>query len=143
MKFYSKADLFLARISGVLFVSGFVSSLALFFLNNSILNSVILALYFVIIILRFFSIKPRQSGRVSDEKGYPLSFGVVRLFSAGLGREVSHTVIGKTGKYYMLTPNGEYYIKISKKTGEDSYEDVYTSGNIKVKGGYVRENIVV
>lgn len=143
MKFYSKRDLFFARISSILFISGFISSIILFFLNNSILNSVILGLYLVIVALRFFGIKPRQSGRVTDKEGYPLSFAVLKLFSAELGREVAHSVVGKTGRYYMLVPNGQYYMKVSKKTGEDSYEEIYMSQSIKIDSGYVRENIVV
>lgn len=143
MKFYSKRDLFFARIATVLFVSGLVSSVVLFFLNNSVLNSIVLSLYVLIIVLRFFGIKPKTAGGVFDKDGYPLSFSIVRLFSSSLKKEVAHGVVGKTGKYYMLAPNGDYYIKVSKKTGEDSYEDVFTSADIKVSGGFVKEKIVI
>ena len=141
MKFYSKRDLFFARIANTLFIAGFVSSVILFLTNMSTLNSIILGLYVLILVLRFFGIKPKQSGYAFDVDGTPLSFGILRLFSVELGREVAHTVVGKTGRYYMLTPNGEYYLKVSKKTGEDSYEEVLTTGAFRVKGGYVNEKI--
>jgi len=41
----------------------------------------------------------------------------------------------------MLVPNGEYFIKIQKKTGEDSYEDIHTTETFKVKGGFVGERV--
>ncbi len=142
MKFYSKTDLFFGRIANIAFVAGLVSSVILFFLNNSLLNTIILILYAAIIILRMFGVKPRKSGRVVDSEGFPLSFGIVRVFSSS-NREVAHSIVGKTGKYYMLVPNGEYFAKIQKKTGEDSYEDIYTTDTFNVKSGYVGEKIKI
>jgi hypothetical protein len=141
MRFYSKRDLLLAKITNILFVLGFASSVVLFFLSSSILNTVVLSIYVLIFILRFFGVKPKQAGYVFDKEGNPLSFGIIRLYSKLLNREVGHTVLGKTGKYYLLTPNGEYFIKVQKKTGEDTYEDIYTSEAFKVRGGYVSKKI--
>jgi hypothetical protein len=49
--------------------------------------------------------------------------------------------LGQTGKYYLLAPNGEYYLKISQKTGEDTYQDIFESEAFKVRGGYVNKKI--
>ena len=141
MRFYSKRDLLLAKITNILFVLGFGSSVVLFFLSSSMLNTIVLSIYVLVLILRFFGIKPKQAGYVFDKEGNPLSFGIIRLYSNLLNREVGHTVLGKTGKYYLLTPNGEYFIKVQKKIGEDKYEDIYTSEAFKVKGGYVSKKI--
>jgi hypothetical protein len=67
--------------------------------------------------------------------------GLVKIFSADLKREVAHTIINKTGGYYTLVSNGDYYMTVSKKTGEDSYEDVYTSEIFKVKNGHINRKI--
>ena len=143
MKFYSKVDLFFGRIAKITFITGFISSIFLLFINNTFLNSIILSIYAIITILHFFGIKPRKSGRVIDQNGFPISFGIIRVFSSSIGREVSHSIIGKTGKYYILVPNGKYFIKIQKKTGEDTYEDIYTTDVFNVKHGYVGESIKV
>ncbi len=143
MKFYSKRDLFFARIANTLFVAGLLSSVALFFVNSSVINTIVLSLYALILVLRIFGVKPKQAGRAYDSDGTPLSFGILRLFSAALQKEVAHAVVGKTGKYYMLVPNGEYYMRVSKKTGEDSYQEVLTTGEFRVSGGYVNKKISI
>ena len=137
MRFYSKRDLFLAKVSNFLFVTGFGSSIALTYFNQSALNIIVLSIYVIILVLRLFGVKPKQAGYVFDKEGNPLSFGIVRLYSKLLNREVGHTVLGQTGKYYLLAPNGEYYLKISQKTGEDTYQDVFETESFKVRGGYV------
>ncbi len=138
MKFYSKRDLFLANISAVAFYAGIISSVVLMFLAPAPLNYIIVGIYAVVLIMRALGIKPKKPGHVIEkETGFPLSFGIIKVFSAALGKEVAHAIIGKTGKYYILVPNGEYYMKISKKTGEDTYQEVFQSEPFTVKKGYV------
>jgi hypothetical protein len=138
MKFYSGAELFWARIGKIIFIAGFVSSIALTLIEPSVFNYVILSLYVVILILSFFGVKPKKPGFIQERTtGFPLSFGIISVFSALLNTEVGHAVIGKTGRYYLLVPKGNYYLKIKKKTGENSYEEVYTSDPFKVRKGYI------
>lgn len=141
MKFYSKREVFFANISSVVFYAGLVSSIFLIITSSSVLNYVIFGIYVVVFILKFFNIGPKKPGYVYDSSGFPLSYGIVRVFSAGLNREMSHAVIGKTGKYYSLVRNGEYYLKISRKTGEDSYEEIHKTDIFKVGSGYIKEKI--
>lgn len=144
MKFYSSLDLFFGRTAKILFVAGLLSSVFLSIFAPSVLNWVFLGIYGVIIILAFFGIKPRGSGHVFERSsGYPLSFGILRVFSAELNREVGHTVIGKTGKYFILVPKGKYYMKIQKKTGEDSYTDIYKSESFRARNGYIDKIIKI
>ncbi len=144
MKFYSQTELFLARISKVLFFAGLVSSIALTILEPKTFNFVILGLYALILVLAFFGIKPRAFGFVTEkETGYPLSFAVISIFSSELGREVAHTVIGKTGRYYLLVPKGTYFIKLRKKTGENTYEEVYQSESFTANKGYINKIIKI
>lgn len=138
MKFYSKTDLFLSSISNIVFVLGTLVSLLLVFISPNILNFAILGIYYVILFLRMFGIGPKKPGHVIDsETKNPLSFGLVTIFSTSLNREMGHSIISKTGKYYILVPNGEYYAKIYQKTGEDSYEHVFTSDSFKIHKGYL------
>ncbi len=138
MKFYSRRDLFLAKTASVLFILGIVSSLVLMFMTPVPINFIILCFYGVVLILRAFGVRPKKPGYVIEkETGFPLSFGIIKIFSAEIGREVAHVVIGKTGKYYTLVPNGEYYMQIMKKTGEDTYEKVFQGEDFAVRGGYI------
>ncbi len=144
MKFYSKTELFLARISKILFIAGLISSIILALVEPKTFNLVILGLYALIIILALFGVKPRAFGFVTEKgTGYPLSFGIISVFSSELGREVAHSVIGKTGKYYLLVPKGNYFVKLRKKTGEEGYEEVFTSEVMNIKKGYLDKKFVI
>ena len=138
MKFYSKRELFLARIATGAFWIGLIVSFALLVTTPSTLNYILCGVYALVLVLRSLGVKPKKPGYVSEkETGFPLSFGIVKIFSTAMGREVAHAVIGKTGKYYALVPNGEYYVKIQKKVGEDEYVEVLTSPSFTVKKGYI------
>jgi hypothetical protein len=144
MKFYSTRDLFLARIAKILFIAGFVSSCVLAVIEPRTLNYVVLGIYVLIFILSIFGIKPKSAGHVIERATrMPLSFGIMKVFSAGLQTEVNHTVISATGKYYLLVPKGRYYIKLLKKTGEDSYEELFTSKPFTARHGYISKVIKV
>ncbi|MDP3988807.1 MAG: hypothetical protein Q8P93_01070 [bacterium] len=52
-----------------------------------------------------------------------------------------HTVCDQYGRYFALVPNGDYTITIEKKTGEDAYEKVYTSGALSVDNGILTERV--
>jgi len=113
-------------------------SLVLVFASPSVLNFTILGFYYVIIFLRLLGIGPKKPGHVIDSNTKsPLSFGLIKLFSNNLHKETGHSVIGKTGRYHILVPNGEYYVQISKKTGEDVYEQIFTSESFKIHNGYL------
>ncbi|MDQ5883095.1 MAG: hypothetical protein QG654_6, partial [Patescibacteria group bacterium] len=138
MKFYSKGELFLSGISTFVFNLGVLFSLVLVFIKPSILNFSILGFYYVVIFLRLLGVGPKKPGHVIDSTtGNPLSFGLIKIFSSSLNKEIGHSIVGKTGRYYVLVPNGEYYVQISKKTGEDTYEHVFTSQILKIKDGYL------
>ncbi len=144
MKFYSKREIFLAHIAGVAFWGGLVSSLVLLVTGPSTLNYILLGVYAAVFILRLFGVKPKKPGYVSEAgSGFPLSFGLVKVYSKALKKEIAHAIIGKTGKYYVLVPNGEYYVKIEKKIGEDEYKEIYTSETFRVKKGFIGQNFEV
>ncbi len=141
MKFYSKRELFLARIANILFWIGLVISVGLLFGNPTKLNYILFGVYALVFVLRSLGIKPKKPGYVTEAStGFPLSFGIVRIFSKALNQEVAHAIIGKTGKYYVLVSNGEYYAKIERKIGEDKYEQVFMSEPFKVKKGFIGRN---
>lgn len=144
MKFYSKRDVLIARVAEIAFWAGLVCSLIILYLGPSELNYVLSGVYVAVLVLRFFGVKPKRPGYIVEAgTGFPLSFGLLKVYSARLQKEVAHAVIGKTGKYYVLVPNGEYYVKIEKKIGEDTYQEVRVSDPFMVKKGFIGKNFKV
>jgi predicted outer membrane repeat protein len=143
MKFFSKRDIFIAKIAQFLFYAGLISSFALVFVSPAPINYIVIGIYAILILFKIFGLAPKKPGYVHDSNGFPMSFGIIRVFSKDLNREVAHTVIGKTGKYYVLVSNGEYYIKIQQKIGENEYKEVFTSDSFLVKNGYIGKNFKI
>jgi len=127
LRFYSHTDKWITYLFDFLFYIGFFVSLIAFYYTTGIYNTVILVLYITIFILRIFGVKQRLYGKVHDKNGDPLSFGIIRVFSVNLGREISHRVLDKFGRYYMLVNKGNYYVTIEKKMPDGSYEKIFIS----------------
>ena len=67
--------------------------------------------------------KPQKPGFIFEKTRVINVLRYSLCFSALLNQEVAHTVIGKTGKYYVLVQKGEYYAKL-KKIGENEYRKI-------------------
>ena len=144
MKFFSRRELWIARIADLLFYFGFVTAIITILVSPIIFNIVILAIYLLLFILKRTILKPRAFGSVWQKESHdPLSFAIIRIFFVGGNREVAHKVTNKTGKYYCLLSNGNYYVKIEKKNPDESYSLVYTSEPIEVKKGYINKKFIV
>ena len=86
-------------------------------------------------ILRRTKFKLKAKGRVFDKDGTPMSFSFIRVFSVATNVEISHKVIDKLGRYHIILPNGNYYVKIEKKNDDGTYSLVHTSEPFEVKHG--------
>lgn len=138
MKFYSKRDVFIARLSNFLFYFGFVITLVSVIAQPKTYNLIILGIYVLMFILRSTILRKKPFGTIKEAfNGNPLSFAVIRVFSTETDHEIIHKVSDKTGKYYCLVPNGVYYVKIQRKNEDGSYTEIHKSGNIEVKNGYI------
>ena len=134
-KFYSKKELIIARISNVLFGIGFSISAISLVLFPEIYNAVIFVLYILIFILKRSKFMIRAKGRIVDSDGSPLSFAFIRVYSVATNVEMLHKVADKMGRYHILLPNGNYYVKIEKKNADSTYTVVHTSESIEIKQG--------
>lgn len=143
MKFYSSFEIFLSKFAKVLFYIGFIVSVIVLILNPVKISLIILLIYLLILGFKILGVRVKKPGYVLDKNGYPISFGIIKLFSKNLNREISSSVIGKTGKYYILTPSGEFYIKVYTKLGENEYAESYVSDSINIKKGYLDKKILI
>jgi len=144
MKFFSKRDLWIARLSNILFVLGFIVTLVASLVKPATYNIIILVVYLLLLLLKMTILKPRAYGHIKTKLDQnPLSFAIMRVFYPGSNNEVIHKVTDKTGKYFCLVPNGTYYTKIENKNPDESYSLVHTSELIEVKNGYISEKFEV
>ncbi len=70
-----------------------------------------------------------------DKDGTPLSFAIIRVFSVETNVEIAHKVADQMGRYYMILPNGSYYMRVEKKNNDGSYTLVNTSDKFEISHG--------
>ncbi len=128
MKFYSKLGLIIRKTFDYLFIVGFIVALVTLLYAPYPYNMAIMALYLLLLLLRFLGLKPKSYGSILDKAtGNPLSFAIARIIMPDINKEVAHRVADKYGRYYCLVPKGKYYVKIEKKNNDGSYSLIYTS----------------
>lgn len=144
MKFFSRKQIWIARVTDALFILGFLISIIANLVSPGIYNIAVLVIYVLMYILKKTILKPRAFGHVKEKiSSNPLSFAILRIFFAGSDHEVIHKVADKTGRYYCLIPNGTYYAKIESKNLDESYSVIHTSEPIEVKKGYINKRFEI
>ncbi len=140
MKFFSRKELFIARLTNFLFIIGFLISLIAVSVSPVTYNWIIFLVYIIMFLLNRTILKPKALGSIKHKEiDSPLSFAIMRIFSSVSNSEVSHKVTDKLGRYYCLISNGTYYTKIENKNIDESYSLVYTSDPIEVTNGYINK----
>lgn len=145
MKFYSRWDGYLRKISDALFALGFAVALVAFIFAPYPYNTIIFGLYLLVLLLRFLGIKPKAFGYVVDQAtGDPLSFALLKIIMPSTNTEIAHRVADQYGRYYCLIPKGKYYVKIERKNPDASYTLVYTSPVIDAsKNGIIKKKFLI
>ncbi len=144
MKFYSKRNIWINRISDFVFYFGFAITMVAVLAAPKAYNLITLTAYIVLYLFKRTILKPRPYGTISfKDTGIPLSFAILRVYSTSMEREVLHKVSDKTGKFYCLIPSGVYNIKIEKKNIDESYTEVFAQQNVEVKNGFINTRFEV
>jgi len=145
MKFYSNWDTTLRKVYDAFFVVGFIAASIAYVFAPYPYNTITMALYLVLTLLRIFGLKPKSYGYITDKAtGNPLSFAIVRVFLPDSNKEIFSKSADKYGKYYCLVSPGKYYVKIEKKNNDGSYSLAYTSQTIDVsKKGIIKEKFKI
>ncbi len=149
MRFYSKWDIIIRKISNPTFIIGFIIALLVLIFAPSPYNIIIFALYIMLLLLKIAmkatGIQPKSVGYIIEKNtGIPISFAIMRIMSPSTNTEISSKVADKYGRYYCLVPKGKYYVKIEKKNSDESYSLIHTSGIIDAsKKGIIKEKFQV
>lgn len=144
LKFFSRTDIFLRRISDVIFFIGFFVAFLAFLFAPYPYNVIIFCSYLIVILLRIIGIRPNPLGYVIEkETGLPLSFSILEILDPHSGYKIATKVADRYGRYYCLVAKGEYVVRILKKNEDGSYSVVFTSKPISAKRGIIKEKFLV
>ncbi|MEX0930308.1 MAG: hypothetical protein WDZ79_01375 [Candidatus Paceibacterota bacterium] len=139
MKFYSKRDVIWSKLVTAFFYFGLIVALLALWVAPAPYNLIIFGLYVVMLVVRFFGLKPRTYGHLVDaETGVPLSFAIVRVYQEGQKHEITHKVADEYGRFYCLIPKGRYYLEIDRKNSDESYSHVHTTPIVNAKNGIIK-----
>lgn len=141
--FYRPWHRILAVISKTFFISGFGLAVWVFIASPTILSFVILSFYILTTVLRLVGFRHFPRGHVKDSQGFALAYGIIRVYSAELNREVKHTIITEGGHYLILVPNGKYYLLVEQKKPDGEYQEVYRTQPFKVRRGFIAKKITL
>ena len=125
-----------------LFVSGFITSMIILYFSPNTWNTIIASLYILLGVLSIYGLGGVHLATITKD-GKPLRSAIVRVFSAKLNIEIAHRITNENGNYYILVPNGEYYITVEQKNGTGGYDKVYTGKPTEIHGGIINENITL
>ena len=143
MKFYSRREKIVRMITDWIFRIGFAISVISLFLVTAPYNLVIFGLYVILALLRKFGLKQKALGSLTEKDGTPLSFAIIRAFSADLNIEITNKVVNRIGRYYCLVPKGKYFVKIEKKNDDESYTEIFTSKVFDAENGIINKNFII
>jgi hypothetical protein len=134
-----------SKIYNFFFIVGaFIALIALIFAPRPY-NVIVAGLYVVAYLLNYVVFKTRKAGTLKESStGLPLSFAVVKIFREGQDESpIAKKIADKLGRYYVLLPQGRYYLKIDKKNDDESYTEVFRSPVVDLKKGIINESIEV
>jgi hypothetical protein len=143
MKFYSKRDKILRRLSDIFFGVGFAVATLAAVLAPKPYNLIIFALYILLFFVRRSGAHSRPFGDITDAAGVPLAYALIRIKSASTDVEVMHRIADARGRYYALLPNGEYRVRIDKKLPDGTYQTVAEAIPVSVAKGFMAKKFSV
>ncbi len=125
-----------------LFVSGFITSMVILYFSPNTWNIIIASLYMILGIMSLYGLGGVHTAQIT-QSGKPLRSAIVRVYNAHLNIEIAHRITNELGQYYILVPNGEYYITVEQKNATGGYDKVYTSKTMEIHSGIINENITL
>jgi hypothetical protein len=133
----------LGGVADLLFIIGLLVTTASVVISPVWYNILIFVLYIGLLLFRQLHLKPKSGIVIEKATNRPVSFGVLRVYSALSKQEVMARVLDVHGAYYALIPNGKYYVVIEKRTDAGKYTPVFQSPVFDVKNGVVNQKFNV
>jgi streptogramin lyase len=143
-RFMRSKDIAWAKISKFLFVIGALISFIAVIFAPAPYNLIIAGFYLLAYILNFIVFKTKKSGTLTEKNtNTPLSFAIVSIFREGETSPLVKKIADKFGTYFVLVPNGKYFIKIDKKENDGSYVESIKTESLEIRNGIININFVI
>jgi hypothetical protein len=115
-RFMRSKDIAWAKISKFIFAIGALVSVIAVLAAPEPYNYIIVGFYVLAYFLNFVVFNTKKSGILTEKNTKtPLSFAIVSIFREGETMPLTKKIADKFGAYYVLVPNGRYFIKIEKR----------------------------
>ena len=79
----------------------------------------------------------------NKQTNQPLSFAVIRAVYPEIDKPVKSVIADKFGRYYLIVPNGKYYLRIEQKNPDGSYSLIQQTKPFDVKKGIITSDVEV
>jgi hypothetical protein len=142
--FMKSKDILWAKISKYAFIVGAVISLIALLAAPAPYNFIIFGFYILSYLFNYVIFKTKKSGTLSEKNtNIPLSFAIVKIFREGEETPLTKKIADRFGSYYVLLPNGRYYIKVEKKNDDETYTEAFKSEIIEISEGIINFDLKV
>ncbi|MGI9118115.1 MAG: carboxypeptidase-like regulatory domain-containing protein [Minisyncoccia bacterium] len=141
MKYHKTHELFWVRLANVFFFVGYIVSILSWYTKASTYNMVVVALYTLMLILKYTALRPKPRSYVVSPKGNPYPYAIVHILRND--KDFMKKITNKNGQFYCLIPNGVYEVNIEKKNLDGSYSPVMVKHTVVVKKGYMDEKFII
>ncbi|KKW14631.1 MAG: hypothetical protein UY52_C0023G0011 [Parcubacteria group bacterium GW2011_GWC2_49_9] len=124
IKILNIIGLILEKINLPLLIGGTLMSWVTLVLRPTLGNYLILAIYGMLILLKFLHTKhvQRSWGSVQDAKtAQPVELAVIRIYNMASGAIMGTKITNREGKFTALVPPGQYYLMVLK-VGYQSFQ---------------------
>jgi hypothetical protein len=141
---YSKKKNIRLWIFNTIFFFGLIFSLLSLVLAYSFLNLMVVIIYATIFVFQvFWRVAHKVTYIINKQTGKRLPFALIKVWLPGINTVVKKTVSDETGRYYFLVPPGKYFLTVEEKLPDGSYKEVMRTAEMDLKGGVVKEDLLV
>jgi hypothetical protein len=142
--FMKTYDVLWAKISRNLFLIGGIVALIAVIFAPAPYNLIIGGFYILAFTLNYFVFNIKKSGTLTErETNTPLSFAIVKIFRDGEEVPLIKKIADKIGSYYVLVPNGRYFMTVEKKNDDATYTQVLNTETFNVENGLINMNLMI
>lgn len=131
-------------IYNTLFGLGLLLALYQLLFQPGWLNVILPALYLGVFLLKYFWRARHRAVVVRRAAtGLPVPFAIIRAFVPGVDQSVKSVVADALGRFFLLTPPGEYYLTVEEKLPDESYQKIYQSEPLKLDKGVLIKDLII
>ena len=142
-RFYTKREAFRRRVLAGIFYTGFTLSLFKALMAPSVLDFVLLAVYFGLWSYQRIWQVQHKIISIRRANGESLAFSLVRLYLPGIDQPIKSASTDQLGRLYVLVRPGTYYLTVEEKMPDGSYHKIHQSAPFAMPKGVLDHDIII